>query len=535
MNKLTGSDFYKMMTYAAVCLEEQAESVNALNVFPVPDGDTGSNMSMTLSGVRNISSDKLAFVSDCAQSAADNMLRSARGNSGVILSVFFKGLAKGLDGLEDADCDSLVKALAMATEAAYGAVMNPTEGTILTVMRGASEALCGTSPASVEELLTIASKAAQNALEHTPEQLPLLKEAGVVDAGGCGFMVILNAILASVSGKAANFTVPEPAQAISMNAAAECDTEIVFPYCTECIVEKENADVNAAHLRELAVSIGDSVVFVEDSEIIKLHVHTTDPGAILTEAVKYGMLLTVKIENMRKQHTELSGGAGVPELLDEVGFVAVASGDGLCEIFKDLGVDHVVSGGQTMNPSTDDLLDGVKKLGKKHVFILPNNSNIVLTANEAAKLAQDSGIEVEVIPSKTIPQGITAMYSYDETLSFAENAENLRASLASVRSASVTHAVRDAVIDGLDIKEGQFIGLVEGKVRYAADSLYDCVDFIAASFEGKSCITAYCGEEMNGKETGEIERELDMLFSTDVDVTVIRGGQPVYTLILSAE
>ena len=535
MNKLTASEFYKMLTYAAACLEEQAEKVNTLNVFPVPDGDTGSNMSMTLAGVRNISADKLGTLASCAQSAADNMLRSARGNSGVILSVFFKGLAKGLEGKTSADCVRIARAMTNATEAAYGAVMNPTEGTILTVMRGASEALVGAYPDSVEELLEIATSAAQTALDHTPDQLPLLKEAGVVDAGGCGFMIILNAFLACVKGEAADFKVPEPATAIKMNAAAECDSEIVFPYCTECIIEKDAGSKKGSDLRNLAVNIGDSVVFVEDDEIIKIHVHTGDPGAILTQAVKHGALISVKIENMRKQHTELSGEFSKVELADGVGFVAVASGDGISDIFKDLGVDVVVSGGQTMNPSTDDLLDAIKATSKKNVFILPNNSNIVLTAGTAASLAKEIGIEAAVIPSKTIPQGITAMFSYDESSSFEDNKELMNDSLSTVRSASVTHAVRDAVIDGLDIKEGQFIGLVEGKVRYTADTLYDCVDKLAEGLEGKSCITAYCGDEMDDKGVGEIERELEMLFGDNTDVTVIRGGQPVYTLILSAE
>lgn len=538
MNRISAADLYKMYTYAAVSLGEQAESVNALNVFPVPDGDTGSNMSMTISGVNSITSDKLASVGECAKAGADLMLRSARGNSGVILSVFFKGLAQGLAGLDTAAASDLPSAFAKATEAAYGAVVNPTEGTILTVMRAASESIASYSKDSVDELFKIAIDSAKIALDNTPEQLPLLKEAGVVDAGGCGFMIILSAMYAVISGdvNAADFKVPEPAQAVkNMSAAALCDSEIVFPYCTECVIEKNAEGTSDADaLRTLALSIGDSVVFVEDESIIKLHVHTGDPGAILTEAVKYGMLLTVKIENMRNQHTAL---ADMPQssVAQGIGFVSVCSGDGLLEIFKDLGADEVVSGGQTMNPSTDDILDAVKRVEKSHVFVLPNNSNIILTASEAAKLAEDLDIIVEVIPSKTIPQGITAMYSFDPDQSFDDNASAMKDSLRTVRSASVTHAVRDASIDGLEIKKGQFIGLVEGKVRYSADSLYSCVEKLVYELEGKECVTVYCGEEISASEMSEVRDELEGMLGSDVDVTVISGGQPVYSLILSAE
>jgi len=539
MKNIFAKDYYKMLTYAAKALADNADKVNALNVFPVPDGDTGSNMSMTISGVNSITADKLTDVGTVAKAAGDLMLRSARGNSGVILSVYFRGLAASLAGLESAGAKELIPALASATEAAYGSVMNPTEGTILSVMRAASEAVAYLDTDDTELLFKTAIDAAESALEHTPEQLPVLKEAGVVDAGGCGFMIILTAMNAVLTGNASDYDIPEPAEAVALSAAAACDAEIIFPYCTECIVEKssEHATDNAGkELHEYLLSgIGDSLVYVEDEAIIKLHIHTSHPGEVLSKAEKYGEFLTVKIENMKKQHTELSS---IPEsagVADGVGFVAVSNGDGICEVFRDLGVNEIVSGGQTMNPSTDDLLEAIKNVGLKTVFVLPNNSNIVLTANTTVDLAKELGIDVKVIPSKSIPQGITALYDFDPEADIETNEAAMKEGLKTVKSLSVTTAIRDASIGELNIKEGQFIGLVENKVKKAADDFYECVGMLLDELADCSCIIAYCGEDLGETEAARIKEMIDNKVGEFADVTVLFGGQPVYSLIISGE
>lgn len=541
MDKLFAKDLYRMLTFSASKLASEADKVNALNVFPVPDGDTGSNMSMTASGVNGITEDALDGVGKCAKSAADLMLRSARGNSGVILSVFFRGFALSLGDIESAGVSELAAAFASGTEAAYGSVMNPTEGTILTIMRAASEAVAASDTSSIEEFFDIACGAAGVALEHTPDQLPLLKEAGVVDAGGCGFMIILTAMASMLSPDAEmtqGFSVPEPAKVVT-NAAAACDSEIVYPYCTECIVEKseEYAYLNAANeLHEFVLQAGDSVVYVEDESIVKLHVHTSNPGSVLTKAEGFGMLLTVKIENMRKQHTSLTTQeAYAPTVADGTGFVSVTNGEGLKEIFADLGVDFVVAGGQTMNPSTEDLIDAVKKVSKKNVFVLPNNSNIILTAQQAAKFFEGQGVDVRVIPSKSVPQGITAMCSYSEEATIDENLESMTDAISSVKTLSVTRAVRDAVIGELEIKQDQFIGLVENKVKYVSDSLDGCVDLMLGELGGVGCVVAYCGEDIDESKFDGIREKLTKKLDSGTDIMVVPGGQPVYSLIISGE
>lgn len=538
-NRIFAKDYFKMVKYAAKKLADNAESVNALNVFPVPDGDTGSNMSMTIAGVNAITADQLSDLGTVAKAAADLMLRSARGNSGVILSVYFRGLASKLQGLESAGARELIPAFASATEAAYGAVMNPTEGTILSVMRAASEAVSTFDTDDLDALWTTVLASAEAALEHTPEQLPVLKEAGVVDAGGCGFMIILTAMHALLSGKAEDYVIPEPAAAVTISAAAACDAEIVFPYCTECIVEKHADfafDKAGEELHKFLLSgIGDSLVYVEDESIIKLHIHTDHPGSVLSEAEKYGMFITVKIENMRQQHTELAGIPAANTVADGVGFVAVSSGEGLFEVFRDLGVNEIVSGGQTMNPSTDDLLEAIKKVGLKTVFVLPNNSNIILTANTTVPLAEELGIDVRVIPSKSIPQGITALYSYDPEADGDTNETAMKEALLTVKSLSLTNAVRDASVGELKIKEGQFMGLVENKVKFATDSFIECVEMLAEELVGKSCVIAYCGEGVDEDSEAKVRSILENKIGDSADITVISGGQPVYSLLLSGE
>ncbi len=538
MERIFAKDFYAMLAFAAARLSSEAERVNALNVFPVPDGDTGSNMSMTISGVNGVKEADLSDLASAAKSVADLMLRSARGNSGVILSVYFRGLGQGLAGLESASAKELTAALARATESAYGSVMNPTEGTILSVMRAVSERAAELTFTEINEFFSELCESAKTALYRTPEQLPILKEAGVVDAGGCGFVIILSAMAESLSGKAAEsgFKVPEPVKTSVVNAAAAFECDITYPYCTECIVEKSDefaVEGAAEELHRFVLSAGDSAVYVEDESIVKIHVHTSDPGAVLTEAIKYGTLLTVKVENMRKQHTELKSDS--VEIPDGVGFVAVTNGDGLCEIFTELGVNEIVSGGQTMNPSTDDLLEAIKKVGQRTVFILPNNSNIILAATEAAKLAKGFGIDARVIGSKSAPQGITALYSYEPEAELEQNYAAMRTALTTVKTLSLTHAVRDAVVGGLEIKAGQFIGLIENKVKRVADELFSCLDQLTDELVGLSCITAYYGDELTEEQADAVQAHLEKKLGGNADIAVVRGGQPIYSLIISGE
>lgn len=541
MEKLSVNNFYIMLMSAERQLSNEAERINALNVFPVPDGDTGSNMSMTVSGVKNLPSDCMNGIGDLAGAAAECMLRFARGNSGVILSVWFRGFASMLKGVADATQAQLTEAFEKAKTAAYGAVMNPTEGTILSVMRAVADSCKKNSSESIKGYFENIVHSAKEALDKTPEQLPLLKKAGVVDAGGTGFYVILSAMYNALANGNTPYKIEFPSQKADIseivNAAAESDSEIVYPYCTECIVEKsdENREEHSAdELHRFIMGIGDSAVFVETDSIIKLHVHTESPGAVLTEAAKYGSLATVKVENMRKQHTEILD-KKYAEVKEGIGFVAVSNGDGLHGILSDLGVNEVVSGGQTMNPSTNDLLDAVRSVGLNKVFILPNNSNIILTAQSAAELAKNYGIDAVVIPSKSVPQGITALYAYDDTLSFYDNQTAMTESLKNVRTLSFTHAVRDASIDGLEIRSGQVIGLCENRVKKCCDSLAECVSLMLGELEGMNCITVYYGEGLSEEETEKIADTVKGRFNGEIDLITVYGGQPVYSLIISGE
>ena len=540
------------------------KQVNELNIFPVPDGDTGTNMSMTI-GAAAEEMKKLedsATASQVAKKAASSMLRGARGNSGVILSLLFRGISKGLEGREEISAEDLVAALELGVEEAYKAVMKPTEGTILTVARVAAErgreALeLGSDPVQVWDA---ACMGAADALEETPELLPVLKKAGVVDAGGQGLCLIFEGMLSVFrSGIVLECGLSEEEKAqdteeFFRNVAAEFDSEINFTYCTEFIVGR-NPEVqkDPLELRLFLETIGDCVVVVDDDEIIKTHVHTENPGDALQAALQYGQLLTVKIENMKEQHRkaaeenetaktaaqEKAKAERKPlerqEPTEEVGFISVAAGEGLQSLFLDLGCANVVSGGQTMNPSTEDLLEAVLATPAKKVFVLPNNKNILMAAEQTVPLATDR--EVIVIPTRTIPQGLSAMLAFDPDADADSNKEAMLEAASNVDTGLVTFAARDSEYDGHTIRHGDILGLKNGKLEYIEkDPVAACVR-VTRSFASKhtSFITLIYGEGITQEQAEKAKRTLENKLHSDVEITLVNGGQPVYYFIISVE
>mgnify|MGYP001638347190 FL=1 len=549
MKTLTAETYYKMLCSGANLLAANCETINNMNVFPVPDGDTGSNMTMTMSGVYHFQFDPAMSLGTCASGVAENMLRCARGNSGVILSVFFRGVARTLKEKETATIADFAQAMDAGVKGAYQAVMNPTEGTILSVMRAASECaaqLVELAPDQDFETLFVAIiTAADAALDKTPEQLPKLKEAGVVDAGGYGFLGILNAMNQVLKGD----FVPAPEQNPVANsqpaaAAALSQAEITYPYCTECIVEKSaeyKGEGKVGALHQFIEGAGDSAVFVDDDNLIKLHVHTEHPGLVINEAQRYGDLVTVKVENMRIQHSQLADAAGVPAVEapapKRVGeaIVAVANGEGISAVFQDMGVAEIITGGQSMNPSTQTVLDAVRKSGGETVFVLPNNGNIILAAQQAAELAADEGIQVFVVPTKTIQQGVSAMYAYEPGAAPEENQAAMLEASQGVHSLAVTYAVRDAEYNGKQMKKGQILGLVENKVTVVADDRTACLRELMAQERDMACVTVFYGEEVSDAEAEETHQLLAELLGEDVDLALVPGGQPVYAYLIAVE
>ena len=540
------------------------KQVNELNIFPVPDGDTGTNMSMTI-GAAAEEMKKLedsATASQVAKKAASSMLRGARGNSGVILSLLFRGISKGLEGREEISAEDLVAALELGVEEAYKAVMKPTEGTILIVARVAAErgreALeLGSDPVQVWDA---ACMGAADALEETPELLPVLKKAGVVDAGGQGLCLIFEGMLSVFrSGIVLECGLSEEEKAqdteeFFRNVAAEFDSEINFTYCTEFIVGRDpEVQKDPLELRLFLETIGDCVVVVDDDEIIKTHVHTENPGDALQAALQYGQLLTVKIENMKEQHRkaaeenetaktaaqEKAKAERKPlerqEPTEEVGFISVAAGEGLQSLFLDLGCANVVSGGQTMNPSTEDLLEAVLATPAKKVFVLPNNKNILMAAEQTVPLATDR--EVIVIPTRTIPQGLSAMLAFDPDADADSNKEAMLEAASNVDTGLVTFAARDSEYDGHTIRHGDILGLKNGKLEYIEkDPVAACVR-VTRSFASKhtSFITLIYGEGITQEQAEKAKRTLENKLHSDVEITLVNGGQPVYYFIISVE
>ena len=534
-----------MITNAAAAIEKHAQEINELNVFPVPDGDTGLNMSLTMGAAEKalaaITPGKLGHATDVAAGA---LLRGARGNSGVILSLLFRGFSRRLKDVDSADAAAFALALASGVDSAYKAVMKPAEGTILTVSRLAAGAAVVASEREddIELLLEQALTTGHIALADTINQNPVLKKAGVIDAGAKGYLYILDGMLKALRGEVIE----------KVSAGAEADgkadftqfsaEDIKFTYCTEFIAERKfKTDTN--RLRDYLDMRGDSVVVVDDDEIIKVHVHTNEPGVILTEALTYGPLLSIKIENMREQHSETITNTAPeslkppeppePESMKEFAIVVVCAGDGLEEVFRDLGADKIITGGQTMNPSTEDILEKINAAPSDTVFVLPNNKNIVMAAQQCVPMTVK---RVVVIPTKSIPQGISAMLSIDDSGSIEDMTAGMAEAAGRVRTVLITLASRDSVFDGYEIKEGEYIALIEDSLAASGPDVAAVVDSVAAALSGFSSefITVFFGEDVDEASATSVADRIGAA-SPGAETAVIRGGQPIYHYIISAE
>ena len=538
---INGAEFRRLVVSAAASIEINKQALNELNVFPVPDGDTGTNMSMTI----NAAAAELRKTEDptlekAASATASATLRGARGNSGVILSLLFKGISKKLKGCTECDGVLWAAALQEGVDAAYKAVMKPAEGTILTVARlaAAKAAQAAQENNFFEFVHEAAIEEAKVALANTVNQNPVLKKAGVVDAGGKGWLFVLEAMLSALRGE--DIIAPEAGTAEVKEQAdfSDFDTEdITFTYCTEFIISREN-DKDPQALRAFLDSLGDSLVLVDDDEIIKVHVHTNDPGKALHEAVEYGSFVTVKVENMRLQHTEkvMSEQEMAPQIAEpekSFGVVSVCAGAGLADVFINLGVDGIISGGQTMNPSTQDILEAVNKVPAETVFVLPNNKNIIMAAEQVDALTPK---HVVVIPSKTVPQGVTAMLSFNSEGTEEENAEAMTEALGTVDTMQITYAARNSDFDGYDIHEGDYLALYGSQLFGTSQDIRVLLRALAEKVrdEGKECITIYYGSDVKEKHA---QKAADIFadLCPEADVNLLCGGQPVYYYLISAE
>ena len=547
-NYIDGAAFRQMVIQAAYAVEARKKELNDLNVFPVPDGDTGINMSATINAAaRELEKSEGETLGEVADKAAMCMLRGARGNSGVITSLLFRGFSKRVKGLDGGDALVIAEALREGVDAAYKAVMRPAEGTILTVSMKAAQAAVEAAKATGNLRVTFssASDAAKRALAETTQQNPVLKKAGVVDAGGAGYVIILDAMLAYMRGESIARTVVEDAPSDTNPFDAFDTEEINFTYCTEFIIDRSGAG-NPADLRAFLETIGDCVVVVDDDEIVKVHVHTNNPGQAIEKALELGSLDRIKIENMKIQHTQkvisspkppeipTAEPAPVSEEEKPYGFVAVAAGDGLHNIFRDLGVDVVVDGGQTMNPSTDDLLHAVESVNAKVTFILPNNKNIIMAAQQVAPLTDR---KILVVQTKTVSEGISAMLSFDADTTPDENLMAMEAAASCVNTGEITYAARDSVYEDRKIREGDTLALLNGKLLDAGRRQSDVLKRLTREMSRNrdiSYVTILYGEGVEESAAQEV-RELFEKERKDVEVAVIYGGQPVYYYIISAE
>ena len=537
-----GADLRRMIISAAAAIEINKQALNELNVFPVPDGDTGTNMSMTI----NAAASDLRKAEDpdlgtAAKIAASAMLRGARGNSGVILSLLFRGISRKLKGLEYCDGVLWAAALQEGVDAAYKAVMKPAEGTILTVARLAAAKAQDAAQENnfIEFVQAAAIEEAKAALANTVNQNPVLKKAGVVDAGGKGWVTALEAMLSSMQGE--DVVLESAGEGTAVKEAADFSDfnteDITFTYCTEFIIDREN-DKDPEALRAFLSQLGDSLVLVDDDEIIKVHVHTNDPGKALSEAVTYGSFVTVKIENMRLQHTEkvMTESEKEPKIAEPektMGVVSVCAGAGLADVFLNLGVDQIISGGQTMNPSTQDILEAVNKVPAETVFVLPNNKNIIMAAEQVDALTPK---HVVVIPSKTVPQGVTAMLGFNPEGSVEENTDALTEALGTVDTMQITYAARISDFDGYDIHEGDYLALYGSQLFGTSRDIKVLLKSLAEKVrdEGKEYVTIYYGEDVKEKHA---QKAADIFadICPNADVNLLSGGQPVYYYLISAE
>lgn len=543
----------KMFLAGAKGLEAKKEYINELNVFPVPDGDTGTNMTMTImAAAKEVANLQNPTLTELGKAISSGSLRGARGNSGVIMSQIFRGFVKELKGLDIIDVTALGNGVQHAAETAYKAVMKPKEGTILTVAKaGADKSMDLLVNGDTDDIIKFCDEVAaemEGALLQTPELLPVLKQAGVVDSGGEGLMTFIRGALDALKGKATDFTVNTgtATRVVNGSVGASEEEDIRFGYCTEFIIMLERGeDVVESQLKEYLQKIGDCVVVVADDDIVKVHVHTNDPGLAIQKALTYGSLTSMKIDNMREEHQEkvirdaqkVAESASAPkkeEPRKENGFIAVAAGDGLADIFRDLGVDYVIEGGQTMNPSTDDVLSAIEQVNAENIFVLPNNGNIILAANQAKNLTEDK--EVYVVPSKNIPQGIAAMISFVSGRSAAENAESMEEEMQLIKSGQVTYAVRDTNMDGKDIKQGDFMGLTEKTIVSVGSDLQGTAKELIESLldEDSELVSLYYGSDATKEQAEQLAEDIENTHE-DVEVEVQYGGQPVYSYFISVE
>lgn len=549
---LKGKLFRDSLISAGISIENNRRRVDELNVYPVPDGDTGTNMSMTMSAAAReleLADDNIT-VSQAADIAASALLRGARGNSGVILSLLFRGFSKGFAGLETADCIHIAKAMEIGVEAAYKSVMNPTEGTVLTVARKAVERAgeIAEYSGSIQSFWNEVCIAAQEALERTPEQLPVLKKAGVVDAGGQGLVIIYRAMLDVFSGNGIAKKSDKKPVARTFEVAdnsAENEEEIKYSYCTEYIIEKKTGCKDAFMLRAYLETIGDCVVVVEDDEIIKVHVHTDNPGLAIQKALEFGRFVNdpkPKIENMKIQHEMRVKDEKITNRQEFVpvrpekdfGFVAVAAGHGLEEMFKDLGADCIIKGGQTMNPSTDDILKAIHATPARTVFVLPNNKNIIMAAEQAVNLADRN---VCVLPTRTIPQGISALMAFDESDTFTDNRMEMIKAIERVSTGQVTFAARDSEYEGHNIKKGEIMAFNNGKLQFAEKDVNKAAYKLAKKMtkSDTSYITVIYGADVTEEQAESLIESLEAKLGSKIEIMLVNGGQPVYYYIISVE
>ena len=545
-DRINGHDFYNMVVNASNRLLEESDFVNALNVFPVPDGDTGTNMSMTFkAAVKEIENLNSESIGETSKKLAKGALMGARGNSGVILSQILRGISKGLEGKTSVDSVEFANAFVEGSKAAYKAVMKPTEGTILSVIRAASEAAVKSNKTDIVELLSEIVVEAKVMLDKTPDLLPALKKAKVVDSGGMGLYIILqgmydalkDGIKAEIKDISAKGSAGASAQAIE-------DIDIKFGYCTEFIILGDAAKAKA--FQDEIEPLGDSMIVVGYDDVIKVHIHTNDPGLVLSKAVAVGELSKIKIDNMREEHREVLlskeeyAAGNAKEVESEAvsekkkyAFISVAMGEGITNVLKDLGVDYVIEGGQTMNPSTQDMIECISKLNADHIFILPNNKNIIMAATQAAEISDK---DVRVIPTKSIPQGITCITMFNAESEVDENEAALMDALELVKTGSVTYAVRDTEMDGIEIKEGNMLGLIEGKINKVGEDYFEVAEEVLESMidEDSELITIFYGKDVDESKIEEFTEKLEEKYE-DCDVQFYKGDQPLYYFIMAVE
>lgn len=554
-NTIDAALLQKMFLAGAKNLEAKKEWINDLNVFPVPDGDTGTNMTLTImSAAKEVGAIAVPDMETLAKAIATGSLRGARGNSGVILSQLFRGFTKEISKLEILDTESLAIATQRATETAYKAVMKPKEGTILTVAKAVSDkaAEVALDTDDLEEAIEKVITHAEYVLSKTPDMLPVLKEAGVVDSGGQGLVVVLRGMLDALTGKVTDFEITSPVKkpdsAGKGAGAAIEDVDIKFGYCTEFIImlDKEFNEKTETEFKAFLSSIGDSIVCVALDDIVKVHVHTNHPGQAFEKALEYGQLTKMKIDNMREEHnqkviekSEMQKAMAQEAMkksapLKDYGFITIAPGKGLADIFKGLGVDEVIEGGQTMNPSTEDILKAADNINAKIIYVLPNNGNIILAAQQAADIIEDK--KLVVVPSKTVPQGITAMINFEMSRTEQENAEAMTSSMATVRTGQVTYAVRDTSIDGKEIHKDDILGLADkGLAAVGKDIDATVLELLDTMIDDDSeLVSVYYGEDITNEQASGIVASIEEKYP-DVDVELQEGGQPVYYYIVSVE